>query len=169
MAFLSNSCTLRIGGRRVTTSGKVCRLVMKAKGKSNKPSRSASQDSNIPKKGDDNSKSSTPENMLLADLKQMRSKRTQAKGNSSSVSDERDSSGISIKSIIETILLWDFFLVLAFLSWLVVALIPHFVSKNDVLLDPWLALWQPFIQPVLGVLMLGTIVQGTISYISSDK
>lgn len=73
----------------------------------------------------------------------------------------------SLKSAISAILLWDFFLVLGLLGWLGVALVPHFASKNDVLLDPWLALWQPFIQPVLGVLMLGTIVQGTISYINS--
>ncbi len=75
----------------------------------------------------------------------------------------------SVRSAIETLLLVDFFLVVALLAWLVVALVPHFAAQNDVLLDPWLALWKPFIQPVLGVLMLGTIVQGTISYVGRDE
>ncbi|PXF43800.1 hypothetical protein BWQ96_06421 [Gracilariopsis chorda] len=101
------------------------------------------------------------EDTLLQDIQRMRTKRkgaTEAEAKKSSIS--------PLKNAIETILLWDFFLVIALLVWLAVALVPHFASKNDFLLDPWLALWQPFIQPVLGVLMLGTIVQGTLSYIS---
>ena len=76
---------------------------------------------------------------------------------------------LSVRSAVETLLLVDFFLVVSLLAWLVVALVPHFAAQNDVLLDPWLALWKPFIQPVLGVLMLGTIVQGTISYVSKNQ
>lgn len=101
------------------------------------------------------------EDTLLQDIQRMRTKQKgspEAEGKKNSIS--------PLKKAIESILLWDFFLVLALLAWLGVALVPHFVSKNDFLLDPWLALWQPFIQPVLGVLMLGTIVQGTLSYIS---
>jgi hypothetical protein len=68
------------------------------------------------------------------------------------------------KTVFDNLLLADFFLVIALLGWLVVALVPHFAAKNDSLLDPWLALWQPFIQPVLGVLMLATIGQGMLTY-----
>lgn len=72
------------------------------------------------------------------------------------------------KKIFDNFLLFDFFLVVGLLGWLVLALIPHFAAKNDVLLDPWLALWQPFIQPVLGVLMLATIGQGMLTYMFSN-
>lgn len=74
-----------------------------------------------------------------------------------------------VKTVVDTLLIWNFFLIVALLAWLVVALVPHFAAKNDVLLDPWLGLWGPFIQPVLGVLMLGTIVQGTITYLASPS
>lgn len=69
------------------------------------------------------------------------------------------------KKAIDTILLWDFFLVLGLLAWLIVALVPHFASQDDRMLDAWLALWEPFIQPALGVLMLGTLVQGITGYL----
>lgn len=56
-----------------------------------------------------------------------------------------------------------------FLVWLVVALIPHYASHNDVLLDAWLSIWGVVIQPLLGVLMAGTIVSGTLSYVQSKE
>lgn len=104
--------------------------------------------------------------MLLKDLERIRAKRRQ----SAASEKKEDSTTIgAIKSVVDTVLLVDFFVVIALLGWLAVALIPHFAAKNDVLLDPWLGLWGVFIQPVLGVLMLGTIVQGTLSYINSRE
>lgn len=73
------------------------------------------------------------------------------------------------KTVFDNLLLADFFLVVALLGWLVVALVPHFAAKNDALLDPWLAIWQPFIQPVLGVLMLATIGQGMLTYMFNSS
>lgn len=92
-----------------------------------------------------------------------------AKRKNTAPQEERAAPLDTVKAAIDAILLWDFFLVLGLLGWLAIALVPHFAAKNDVLLDPWLGLWQPFIQPVLGVLMLGTIVQGTISFINSKN
>lgn len=63
----------------------------------------------------------------------------------------------------------DFFVVCFFLAWLVVALIPHYASHNEVLLDAWLSIWGVVIQPLLGVLMAGTIVAGTLSYVQSKE
>lgn len=105
------------------------------------------------------------EEMVRRDLEALKA----AKGSNSSTANTEKSGVEKMKDLVSTILLVDFFLVVFLLAWLVVALVPHFVSKNDTLLDPWLILWQPFIQPVLGVLMLGTIVQGTISYVSGNK
>lgn len=63
----------------------------------------------------------------------------------------------------------DFFVVCFFLVWLVVALVPHYASHNEVLLDAWLSMWGVVIQPLLGVLMAGTIVSGTLSYVQSKE
>lgn len=73
------------------------------------------------------------------------------------------------KTVFDNLLLADFFLVVGLLGWLVVALVPHYAAQNDALLDPWLALWQPFIQPVLGVLMLATIGQGMLTYMFNSE
>lgn len=70
---------------------------------------------------------------------------------------------------VSTLLVADFFVVCFFLVWLVVALIPHYASHNDVLLDAWLSIWGVVIQPLLGVLMAGTIVSGTLSYVQSKE
>lgn len=102
------------------------------------------------------------EEMLRKDLEVIRAKRKK-----NPPPEKKTAPLDAIKNAIDTILLWDFFLVVGLLVWLAVALVPHFAAKNDVLLDPWLGLWQPFIQPVLGFLMLGTIVQGTISFINT--
>lgn len=108
---------------------------------------------------------STTDDALLRDAQRMRKRRAQAEQ-----SGERSvTKQWSLRSVVDTLLLWDFFLVVGLLVWLVVALVPHFAAHNDALLDPWLALWQPFIQPVLGVLMLGTIAQGAWSFFSSKE
>lgn len=149
--------------REAVARSKVCPLIMrKDKPKASKGSKPQQQPKYESKKETMNY--SSAEDMLLKDLKALRSKR-KAMGKPKGSQPVVD----GFKTVIDTILLWDFFLVVGLLVWLVVALIPHFAAKNDVLLDPWLGLWQPFIQPVLGVLMLGTIVQGTLSFINSKE
>jgi hypothetical protein len=72
------------------------------------------------------------------------------------------------KNVLDTAMVWNFFLIVALLGWLLVSLVPHFVAKNEFLLDPWLQLWVPFIQPVLGAQMAGIVVQGMITYAFSQ-
>jgi hypothetical protein len=74
-----------------------------------------------------------------------------------------------VKKILDTAMVWNFFLIVALLGWLIVSLVPHFATKNEFLLDPWLKLWVPFIQPVLGVQMAGIIVQGMVTYAFSNE
>lgn len=154
---LRNGCRTKVG-----SSTEACPLIMrKDKPKSSK-SKKPRQQPPYESKGEPLSRQSAEE-MLLKDLEAMRAKQKTV--------DKVDKSSAllgGVKTVIDTVLLWDFFLVVGLLLWLAVALVPHFASKNDVLLDPWLGLWQPFIQPVLGVLMLGTVIQGTISYLNSE-
>lgn len=71
-----------------------------------------------------------------------------------------------VKEVVKTLLVGNFFVVCGILVALVAAVGAHYAGDNT-LLDWWLALWKPLFQPILGVLMLGTIVQGTISYVDS--
>eukprot|EP00171_Calliarthron_tuberculosum_P010453 IDg10453t1 len=89
------------------------------------------------------------EEMVRRDMELLKAKKAQ-----SGVKPAKKTTLETAKDVVSTVLLADFFVVVGLLVWLVVALVPHFASQNDFLLDPWLSLWQPFIQPVLGVLML---------------
>lgn len=73
--------------------------------------------------------------------------------------------GLVVRRIVDTVLIWDFFLVIALLLCLGIAIVPHFATHDDRLLNLWLSLWQPFIQPVLNVLMLGALAQGALNFI----
>jgi hypothetical protein len=108
---------------------------------------------------------------LRLDVENFRARKASSRArNDAASSENRGGDTMSAaKSAFDTLLVWNFFLVVALLSWLLVALVPHFAAKNDVLLDPWLAIWQPFIQPVLGVLMLSTIGQGMWSYMFTKE
>jgi hypothetical protein len=61
----------------------------------------------------------------------------------------------------------DFFVVLGFLGYFVVAIAARSLFQNGTLLDRFSDLWAPVIQPALGVLMAGTIVSGTVSQLSA--
>lgn len=73
--------------------------------------------------------------------------------------------GLIVRRVVDTILIWDFFLVIILLLCLGIAVVPHFANHDDRLLNLWLSLWQPFIQPVLNVLMLGALAQGALGFI----
>ena len=66
-------------------------------------------------------------------------------------------------------LIWDFFAIVGLLAWLAVAVVLHYSSANDTLLDSWLAIWPFVTQPLLGVLMLGALVQGASSFLGRSK
>mmetsp|Transcript_33386 Transcript_33386/g.84342 ORF Transcript_33386/g.84342 Transcript_33386/m.84342 type:complete len:134 (+) Transcript_33386:3-404(+) len=87
--------------------------------------------------------------------------------------------GETVNRAISTIVAVDFFVVLFFLGWLVVSVGYQFavcgeltspeamdagaaVCKNPVY-ESWYALWTPVVQPLLGILFLGTIAQATIN------
>ncbi|KAG5190117.1 hypothetical protein JKP88DRAFT_286260 [Tribonema minus] len=74
--------------------------------------------------------------------------------------------GATLKAIFSWILTADFFIVVGFLGWLVVAVIARSVLKDGSLLDGFSAAWAPIIQPALGVLMAGTIASGTVSQLT---
>lgn len=62
-------------------------------------------------------------------------------------------------------LIGDFFFIIFIMFWGIAGLGEKAAIDTTVLIDAWLPLWPSVFQPALGVLMLGTIVQGTIGYI----
>eukprot|EP00180_Rhodochaete_pulchella_P000878 Plantae.Rhodophyta-Rhodochaete_pulchella.ctg17096.p1 GENE.Plantae.Rhodophyta-Rhodochaete_pulchella.ctg17096~~Plantae.Rhodophyta-Rhodochaete_pulchella.ctg17096.p1 ORF type:complete len:171 (-),score=26.34 Plantae.Rhodophyta-Rhodochaete_pulchella.ctg17096:226-738(-) len=102
------------------------------------------------------------EDMLARDLARMKNRRKQEKAA------ETDDDALEVvagkaKGVLDTLLVWNFGLVMLFLGWFIVGLVLHYAARNDTILDPWFALWPNVIQPVLGVLMLATILSGTAS------
>jgi hypothetical protein len=72
-----------------------------------------------------------------------------------------------IKEAIDTFLLYDFFVILFILAWLVVGVVVRLsagngLSYDEPFLGAWLFLWPFLFQPLLGVHMLATIVSPII-------
>eukprot|EP00189_Rhodosorus_marinus_P010983 CAMPEP_0184738484 /NCGR_PEP_ID=MMETSP0315-20130426/1101_1 /TAXON_ID=101924 /ORGANISM="Rhodosorus marinus, Strain UTEX LB 2760" /LENGTH=150 /DNA_ID=CAMNT_0027206187 /DNA_START=77 /DNA_END=529 /DNA_ORIENTATION=- len=104
---------------------------------------------------------------MLADIaamkKRMEVKKSLEKKDSGGIRAKVGDATTGMQDFVSTLLLYNFFAVIFFLVWLAIGAGMHFVLGNDTLLDPWLQIWTPLIQPLLGVLMLGTIVSGTFS------
>lgn len=70
-----------------------------------------------------------------------------------------------ILSGLNTLLVANLFFVLASFAWFAIAVAGR--SMNLSLgLDLWYSLWQPVFNPAIGILMLGAIASGIISWIN---
>ena len=94
---------------------------------------------------------------LLADAKKMRLE--------SSTNDDDDDDGISapnaIKSVISTIVTIDFFVVCGLLLWFLAGIFCSYVIKDDTVQIAFNMIFQPVVQPALGILMIGSAAGGT--------
>ncbi|GAQ88867.1 hypothetical protein KFL_004650120 [Klebsormidium nitens] len=79
-----------------------------------------------------------------------------------------DNATRATKSVIDTILVADFFFIILVLLWLIAGVVERQALDSTKLLDVWLPLWGTVFQPAIGVLMAGTIVSGTISTLSQN-
>ncbi|GMH92106.1 hypothetical protein TrVE_jg8909 [Triparma verrucosa] len=73
-----------------------------------------------------------------------------------------------IKSAISTLITIDFFLILAFLAWFVTGVISSTVFKNDVIQIAFNGIFQPLVQPALGILMIGSVAGGAFGKDEKD-
>ena len=93
---------------------------------------------------------------LLADAKKMRME--------ASTKDD-DDGGISapnaIKSAISTIVTIDFFVVCGLLLWFLAGIFCSYVIKDDTVQISFNMIFQPVVQPALGILMIGSAAGGT--------
>jgi len=72
------------------------------------------------------------------------------------------------KSVIEKILVADFFFILFILAWLVAGLVERSVLESTTLIDSWLPLWASVFQPALGVFMAGALVSAVSGYLAKS-
>lgn len=94
---------------------------------------------------------STDLESLLADAKRMRAERG---GSSSTNSDE--SAGDKIINFLSVVVTFDFFIVCGLLLWFLAGVFASYVLKNDTVQIAFNGIFQPVVQPALGILMIGS-------------
>ncbi|MGD1850936.1 MAG: hypothetical protein ACFCBU_10120 [Cyanophyceae cyanobacterium] len=70
-----------------------------------------------------------------------------------------------VLGFVNTVLMLDFFFVVASLLWLVVAIVGQ-LNEFPLGLNWWYALWEPLFMPAIGVLMMGAIASGVFGWIN---
>jgi hypothetical protein len=72
----------------------------------------------------------------------------------------------SFRNILSTIVTIDFFVVCALLVWFLAGIFASYVLKNDAVQIAFNGIFQPVVQPALGILMIGSAAGGM--YLSED-
>lgn len=88
---------------------------------------------------------------LLADAKRIR----ESEASKSTESDE-PSIPKAIKSVISTIVTVDFFVVCGLLAWFLAGIFCSYVLKDDAVQIAFNGIFEPVVQPALGILMIGS-------------
>jgi len=79
--------------------------------------------------------------------------------------EEKETALAKASDVFSTILVVDFFVVMAFLTWFGVGIITKATTKDSQLLDTFYSLWNPVINPALGILMAGTMAGGGVGWL----
>ncbi|GMI06603.1 hypothetical protein TrRE_jg11665, partial [Triparma retinervis] len=101
---------------------------------------------------------SSPDDLtnLLADAEKFRSKSPKKTGDDA----VGDAIGQSLKGLISNIIAADFFLILALLAWFLTGVISSTFFDNDAIQLAFNGIFQPVVQPALGILMIGSVAGG---------
>jgi len=89
---------------------------------------------------------------ILADAKRLRKD-----NGGKSLTDEEAGIGDKLKDIVSTIVTIDFFVICGFLLWFLVGVISSTVLGNDSIQIAFNGVFQPLVQPALGILMIGAL------------
>ena len=106
---------------------------------------------------------------LEADIARYAKRRSETMGDEPSSSAGEPGAMDQVKEAIDTFLLYDFFVILFILAWLVCGVGVRLsqgngLSYDEPFLGTWLFLWPFLFQPLLGVHMLATLVSPAIGY-----
>lgn len=112
--------------------------------------------------GYSSSSSSSSLEQLLADAKKMRED-TETK----EVSSEEES--LSVRSILSTIVTVDFFVVCGLLLWFLAGIFCSYIIKDDTVQIAFNGIFQPVVQPALGILMIGSALSSVFKGPEEDN
>lgn len=107
-------------------------------------------DGDVPRQISINRESTNLES-LLADAKRMRAERGGSSSNNSDVS-----AGDKIINFLSVVVTFDFFVVCGLLLWFLAGVFASYVLKNDTVQIAFNGIFQPVVQPALGILMIGS-------------
>lgn len=102
----------------------------------------------------DENKPSDSMKQLLADAREMRQNDNEDGDSNVSIPD-------AVRNILSTIVTIDFFVVCALLVWFLAGIFGSYVLKNDNVQIAFNGIFQPVVQPALGILMIGSAAGGT--------
>jgi hypothetical protein len=99
-----------------------------------------------------------PMEQLLADAKSFRMAENERKVDEKNNGEENEGISIpkSVSGIISTIVTVDFFVVIALLIWFLAGIFGQYVLKDETIQIAFNNIFQPVVQPALGVLMIGS-------------
>eukprot|EP00560_Eucampia_antarctica_P003913 CAMPEP_0197837026 /NCGR_PEP_ID=MMETSP1437-20131217/30866_1 /TAXON_ID=49252 ORGANISM="Eucampia antarctica, Strain CCMP1452" /NCGR_SAMPLE_ID=MMETSP1437 /ASSEMBLY_ACC=CAM_ASM_001096 /LENGTH=253 /DNA_ID=CAMNT_0043443705 /DNA_START=35 /DNA_END=796 /DNA_ORIENTATION=+ len=96
---------------------------------------------------------------LLADARKMRSE----------APEEEMSAPNAIKNVISTIVTFDFFVVCGLLLWFLSGIFCSYIIKDDTVQIAFNNIFEPIVQPALGVLMIGSAAGGIFEDGNDDE
>ena len=106
--------------------------------------------------------SSTSLETLLTDAKRMRA----AKGGG--IGTNNNGVGDKIINLLSTIVTFDFFVVCGLLLWFLAGVFCSYVVKDDTVQIAFNGIFQPVVQPALGILMIGSAASAILKGKQSD-
>ena len=89
---------------------------------------------------------------LLSDAKRLRE--------SSSSNEDDEKINMKLNDILSTIVTIDFFVVFGFLVWFLVGVVSSNIVKDDTIQIAFNGIFQPLVQPALGILMIASVASG---------
>eukprot|EP00520_Triparma_pacifica_P013381 CAMPEP_0118650658 /NCGR_PEP_ID=MMETSP0785-20121206/10362_1 /TAXON_ID=91992 /ORGANISM="Bolidomonas pacifica, Strain CCMP 1866" /LENGTH=181 /DNA_ID=CAMNT_0006543043 /DNA_START=238 /DNA_END=780 /DNA_ORIENTATION=+ len=91
---------------------------------------------------------------LLVDAEKFRSQSARSQTGDEAMG---EAIGQTVKGVISNIVVVDFFFILAFLAWFLAGVISSTFFKNDAIQLAFNGIFQPIVQPALGILMIGSL------------
>jgi hypothetical protein len=103
---------------------------------------------------------------ILKDAKQLQALERKNKGDV----DEKEKTGnLDFRNILSTIVTIDFFVVCAFLVWFLAGVVSSSIFKNDDIQIAFNGIFQPVVQPALGILMIAAISDAVLNKLNDNK
>lgn len=88
---------------------------------------------------------------LVSDARRLRESSTEKEG---------DDAMYKLREILSTIVTIDFFAIVGFLIWFVVGVVSSTILKDDTIQIAFNGIFQPLVQPALGLLMIASVASG---------